>query len=134
MCNVTKVTDLEIIGLGEAWKRANCMLFLQTRSHTHLHTHTHTPHTHTHTHILVACLCGDPFIFYRLSGAVCRVFNTRKLVFNPLTGDQIVHNYVIFNLLTGGRVLPPIHNFFFIDRTGSIFKICIEYIKTCFKM
>ena len=27
--------------------------------------------THTHTHILVACLCGDPFIFYRLSGAVC---------------------------------------------------------------
>ena len=54
--------------------------------YTHMHT---CAHTHTHTHILVVCLCGDPFIFYR---RVCRVFNTRKLVFNLLTGDQIVHN------------------------------------------
>ena len=37
-----------------------------------INTHMDTPLcTHTHTHILVACLCGDPFIFYRLSGAVC---------------------------------------------------------------
>ena len=32
------------------------------------HTHTHTHHTHTHS-----CMCVEwgPFIFYRLSGAVC---------------------------------------------------------------
>ena len=33
-------------------------------------TNTHTD-THIHTHILVCVSSGDPFIFYRLSGAVC---------------------------------------------------------------
>ena len=49
-------------------------------------------HTHTHTH---SCMCVEWGPIYFLSpkwGRVCQVFNTRKLVFNPLTGDQIVHN------------------------------------------
>ena len=64
-------------------------LYIHTRTHTNTRGHTHT-HTHTHS-----CMCVKWGPIYFLSpkwGRVCRVFNTRKLVFNPLTGDQIVHN------------------------------------------
>ena len=65
----TRLTDMEIC------------IFKQ--EHTHTHTHTHS------------CMCVEWGPIYFLSpkwGRVCRVFNTRKLVFNLLTGDQIVHN------------------------------------------
>ena len=58
---------------------------------THTNTHTQT-HTHTHTHSCSVSMWGPIYFLPPKWGHVCRVFHTRKLVFNPLTGDQIVHN------------------------------------------
>ena len=49
-------------------------------------------HTHTHTHSCSVSMWGPIYFLPPKWGRVCWVFYTRKLVFNPLTGDQIVHN------------------------------------------
>ena len=47
--------------------------------------------THTHTHSCSLSMWGPIYFLPPKWGRVCRVFNTRKLVFNLLTGDQIMH-------------------------------------------
>ena len=49
-------------------------------------------HCDTHTHSCSVSMWGPIYFLPPKWGRVCRVFNTRKLVFNPLTGDQIMHN------------------------------------------